>query len=193
MNVRKHVDGFAVFLIILSIAVSINEYLTFPNFKVLPVRIAAPHPQPKINGPQQPVTFKVRQVSLDYNSRKSYTELNLFRPLDQPAPDKVWVTTTFFSPDSTRAEDWTVTTEFHQPFDKGNGEVFVATEHWDLPPLLDKPGAGYFARVEVSSEYQGKVYEPEYSYSSDPRNAMPVVIHWPDEDVLARDSKKLAR
>ncbi|HUQ30818.1 MAG TPA: hypothetical protein VM095_01805 [Pyrinomonadaceae bacterium] len=192
MNVRKHIDGFAVFLIILIIAVAINEYLTFPNFKARSVRVAAPPSQPKPSR-RQPVAFKVRQVSLDYINRKSYTELNLFHELDQPAPETVWVTTTYYSPDSARAEDWTVTTKIDHPFDKGNGEIFVAASDWDLPPLMSKPGAGYFARVDVSSEYQGRFYDPDYHYSSDPRNAVPVVIHWPDDSMPARASKKFSR
>jgi hypothetical protein len=180
MNFRRHVDGFAVFLIILTIAIFIHEYLNLPILKVTPIRVATPPAQPPVGKPQ-PVAFKVRQVSLDYINKKSYTEISLFHEPGQPVPEKVWVFTSFHSPQSTRAEDWTVSTEFHRPFDKGYGETFVAVSDWDLPPLLNRPGEGYFARVEVSSEAQGKFYDADYHYSSDPANAVPVVIHWPDE------------
>jgi hypothetical protein len=192
MNARKHIAGFVIFSFILGSAILISNFLTIPDAVIPPV-LSAEAPRMTIKRQQTPVTFRVRQVSLDYNSGKSYTELNLFRPLDQPAPDRVWVTTTFFSPDSTRAEDWSIITEIQRPFDNGNGEIYVAADHWELPPLMSRPGAGYFARVDVSSEYQGKFYDPDYHYSSDPRNAVPVVIHWPDDSTPARASKKFAR
>ena len=179
MNARKHLAGFVVFSFILGSAILINYFLAIPDAVIPPV-LGAEDNRVTIKKHQTPITFRARQVSLDYNSGKSYTELNLFRPLDQPAPDKVWVTTSFYSPDSTRAERWVIISEFRQPFDRGNGEVFVATERWNLPPLPGKPGAGYFAEIDVSSEYQGKSYAPDYHYSSDPMNAVPVVIHWPD-------------
>jgi hypothetical protein len=199
MNFRRHVDGFAVFLIILTSAIfinEINEYLNFPNLKLRPARVATSHTQTPVASPQ-PVKFKVRQVSLDYINKKSYTEIRLFLEPGQPVPEKVWVFTSFYSPDSALAEQWVVSTEFRRPFDKGDGETFVAVTDWDLPPRLSKPGAGYFAHVDVSSEAQGKFYDADYHYSSDPAKAVPVVIHWPDKKGAAttttRDAKNFSR
>lgn len=193
MNVRKHVDGFAVFLIIFSSIVFIYEYLNFPNWKVSSVRVAAPPTQPATSKPQ-PIDFRVRQVSLDYINKKSYTELTLFRQPHKPAPEKIWVTTTYFSPDTARAEDWTTITEIRQPFSRGNGDVVVAAAEWDLPPALETPGAGYFARVHVSSEYQGHFSPPDYQSESAIENAVPVVVHWPDKrGASASTSKKFSR
>jgi hypothetical protein len=189
MSVRKHLAGFAIFSVILGSAILINHFLTILDATIPPV--LRPEATPvRVKEERQPVTHQVRQVSLDYINQKSYTELRLFRQLDQPAPDKVWVITTYFSPDSARAEDWTTTTEIHQPFARGNGQVFVATAEWDLPPALHKPGAGYFARVYVSSEYQGHFYEPDYATNNDIARAVPVVIHWPDKKVASTSTAK---
>ena len=191
MNIRKHVAGLVVFSIILGSAILINYFLNIPDATIPPV---VSHEDTLVRTRErQPVTFRVRQVSLDYINKKSYTELNLFRQLDQPVPEKVWVMTTYFSPDSTRAEDWTTITEIRQPFSRGNGEVFVATAEWDLPPALKRPGAGYFARVYVSSEAQGNFSSPDYHYGSDIQNAVPVVVHWPDNrSASARTAKKFS-
>jgi hypothetical protein len=190
MNVRKHLAGLAIFSFILGSAILINHFLTIPNANIPPIAGTENLPG-KVKDGQPPVTYRVRQVSLDYINRKSYTELSLFRQWDGPAPEKVWVTTTFFSPDSTRAQDWTTVTEIRQPFAAGNGEVFIATSLWELPPFLNKPGDGYFARVDVSLEREGKVYPPDYSYTrSDLADAVPVVIHWPDKQGVARSTAK---
>jgi hypothetical protein len=192
MNVRKHAVGFVVFSIILGSAILINHFLNIPDATIPPV--LSQEAAPVIAKELQPVTYRVRQVSLDYVNKKSYTQLSLFRQPDQPAPETVWVTTTYFSPDTTRAEDWTTTTEIHQPFARGNGELFVATADWELPPALKTPGAGYFARVYVSSEYQGNLYPPDYRSASNIANAVPVVIRWADEkSVSAMTATKFSR
>lgn len=193
MNVRKHLAGFALFSFILGSAILINHLLTIPNVTIPPV--LRPEATPVIVKEWQPVIYRVRQVSLDYRNKKSYTELSLYRQLHRPAPETVWVTTTYFSPDSTRAEDWTTITEIRHPFARGNGEeVVVATANWELPPSLETPGAGYFARVHVSSEYQGNIYPPDYLHSSDIANAVPVVVHWPDKkSVAVSAAKKFSR
>jgi hypothetical protein len=192
MNARKHLAGFVIFSIILGSAILINHFLTIPKATIPPVvsYIAAP----VMAGKSQPVSYHVRQVSLDYLNKKSYTELSLFIEPNQPEPERVWVTTTYFSPDSARAEDWTTITEIPQPFARGNGEVFVAAAEWELPPALQTPGAGYFARVYVSSEAEGKFYPPDYLSKSDLADAVPVVVHWPDKKSAATiPAKKFSR
>jgi hypothetical protein len=192
MNARKHLAGFAVFSLILGSAILINHFLTIPYATIAPVLY--PETARVTVREQQPVTYRVRQVSLDYVNQKSYTELSLFRQLGQPAPETIWVTTTYFSPDSTRAEDWTTVTEIRQPFARGNWGIFVATAEWELPPAVETPGAGYFARVYVSSESQGNFYPPDYQSKSDLAQAVPVVVHWPDnKSVSAVTAKKFSR
>lgn len=192
MNTRKHVAGFAVFSIILGSAILINHYLNIPDALITPVLSQEEIPL-RAKEPQL-VIYRVRQVSLDYINKKSYTELSLFRQPHKPAPEKIWVTTTYFSPDTAHAEDWTTTTEIRQPFSRGNDDVIVATAQWDLPPALETPGAGYFARVHVFSESQGHFSRPDYQAESDIENAVPVVVHWPDKrGASARTAKKFSR
>lgn len=176
MNIRKHLAGFAIFSVILGSAILINHFLSIPIATIPPVPLSEDRLTEK-----RPVTYSVRQVSLDYNNKKSYTVVYLSHQPDQPAPEKVWVTTTYFSPDSTRAENWTTTTEFRQPFARDNGEAFVAAADWELPPYPSAPGASYFARVYVSSEYQGNLSSSHYRPESDSVQAIPVVLHWPDK------------
>jgi hypothetical protein len=192
MNARKHVAGFIVFSIVLSSAVLINYFLTIPD-AILP---AVPVPQPVIISVQEksPLAYRVRQVSLDYIHRKSYTELSLELKSGQPAPETIRVTTTYFSPETTRAEDWTTITKISEPFERGNQTVVVATADWELPPTLYTEGAGYFARVEVSAEYQGVSYQVAARSGSDIVDAVPVVVHWPDKkEMAARAAKKFSR
>lgn len=192
MNARKHVAGFVVFSFILGSAILINHFLTIPQATIPPVPIQEAIPV-TVKEPQA-VTYRVRQVSLDYANKKSYTELRLFRQPNQPAPERVWVTTTYFSPDTTRAEDWTTVTEIRQPFANGDGEIFVATADWDLPPALQTPEAAYFARVYVSSESQGRVSPPDYQANSNIADATPVVVHWPNKkSVTASTAKNFTR
>jgi hypothetical protein len=192
MNVRKHLAGFTLFSVILGSAILINHFLTIPYAAIPPVQISEATPVRITEEP--PVTFHVRQISLDYINRKSYTELSLFRQPDQPAPETVWVKTTYFSPDSTRAQIWTTIAEIRQPFSRGNGQVFVATADWELPPSLKTPGDGYFARVSVSTEAQGTFYPPDYQSESEIEDSLPVVVHWPEEDGFpVRNAKKFSR
>jgi hypothetical protein len=192
MSVRKHVAGFAVFSFILGSAILINHFLNIPDAVIPPV---VSHEEILVRAKEpQLVIYRVRQVSLDYINKKSYTELMLFRQPHQPAPEKIWVTTTYFSPDTALAEDWTTITEIQQPFSRGNSDVVVAAAEWDLPPALETPGAGYFARVHVSSEYQGHFSPPDYQSESDIENAVPVVVHWPDKrGASVRTAKKFSR
>lgn len=179
MSVRKHLAGFVIFSVILGSAILINHFLNIPDARIPPV-LSTEAVAGKIKRRQQaPVNYRIHQISLDYNRGRSYTQLSLFRQPGQPVPEKVWVMTTFYSPDSARAESWTISTEIAQPFD--NGEPFVATGNWQLPPLLDKPGAAYFARVYVSSESQGEFSEADYQSKDARADAIPVVIHWPDK------------
>jgi hypothetical protein len=193
MNVRQHLAGFAIFSVILGSAIFINHYLNIPTATIPPVPLAEA-PSGRVKEHEPPVSFRVRQVSLDYNQLKSYTELRLFRRLDRPVPERVWVLTTFFSPDSVHAESWTTVEEIKQPFTSANGEAFVVISSRGLPPSPATPGAGYFARVEVSSQSEGTFYQPSHQINSDFTHAVPVVVHWPDQQgAPARMAKARAR
>ncbi len=179
MNLRKHIDGFAVFLIIVTIAVGINEYLTWPSWKAPRVRVAAPLPQ-ETTGNQQPINFNVRQVSLDFIKGESHTTLTLKREAGESAPEKLRVTTIFFSPEYPARGSWTSRTEILRPFASGDQIEVTATSdcEWCVP--FDTPRSGYFARVYVSTEDDDNSYPPDGQSSRDITTAVPVVVHWPD-------------
>jgi hypothetical protein len=194
MNFRKHLAGFAIFSLILGSAILINNFLTMTVATIPPVlsREAAPV---IIKERQQPITYRVRQVSLDYINKKSYTELSLEREPDQFMPEAIWVTTTYFSPDSTRAEDWTTITKISEPFANGDHAIVVAVSDWDLPPASNKDKPGFFARIYVSSESSDNNSSSSVvQFSPDLTGAVPVVLHWPDEQRdSAMTSKKFIR
>jgi hypothetical protein len=100
------------------------------------------------------------------------------------------VITTYRSPNSELAESWVVTKEIREPFAGGDSAVVVAASDWDLPPASNAHGEGYFARVDVSSEHQGKFYPPDYRANSGVADAEPVVIHWPDQKNAAAGTAK---
>lgn len=179
MNLRKHIDGFAVFLIILTIAVTINEYLTRPGWKAPHVEIAAPLPQAPINN-EQPVNFKVRQVSLDFIKGESHTTLSLKREAGESAPEKLWVTTVFFSPQYPARGSWTSKTEINQPFADDDQIEITATSDCESCVPFDTSRTGYFARVYVSTEEDNNSSLPDEQFSRDITTAVPVVLHWPD-------------
>lgn len=179
MNLRKHIDGFAVFLIILTIAVCINEYLTWPSWKAPRVRIAAPLPQ-ETTGNQQPINFNVRQVSLDFIKGESHTTLTLKREAGQSAPEKLRVTTIFFSPEHPARGSWTSKTEIRRPFASGDQIEVNATGECEWCVPFDTPKSGYFARVYVSTEDYDNSYPPDGQFNRDITTAVPVVVHWPD-------------
>ncbi|MDT4898393.1 MAG: hypothetical protein QOH25_3470 [Acidobacteriota bacterium] len=178
MNVRKHLAGFAIFSVILGSAILINKFLTIQETTLVSV------PQPiatsvTVKNPL-PVIYRVGQVSLDYINKKSYTVVNLERQPDQPAPETLWITTFYFSPDYSPARGWTTTTEIRQPFARGDHTEFIATAECALCSLSETPGAGYFARVYVSAEYPVNSYPPDFQSNREIMGASSVVIHWPD-------------
>jgi hypothetical protein len=180
MNLRKHVEGFAVFLIILSSAVFINDYLTTPSWKVPRVRAVALIPQ-ETTGRQQSISVSVRQVSLDFIKGQSHTTLSLKREAGQTLPEKLWVTTIFFSPAYPERGSWTSKTEIRRPFASGDRIELTATGECEWCVPFDTPKTGYFARVYVFTEEDDNSYPRDGHFSRDITTAVPVVLHWPDE------------
>lgn len=179
MNLRKHIDGFAVFLIILTIAVCINEYLITPRWKAPRIRVAVPLPQ-ETPGRQQPINFNVRQVSLDFIKGESHTTLTLKREAGQSVPEKLRVTTIFFSPEYPARGSWTSQTEIRRPFASGDQIEVTATGECEWCVPFDTPKSGYFARVYVSTEDDDNSHPPDGQFNRDITTAVPVVVHWPD-------------
>jgi hypothetical protein len=186
MNVRKHLAGLAIFSIILGSAIFINHFLTSPNVTIP----SAPSRQPFSDmkkGPQ-PIAYHVEQVSLDFLNNKSYTQLMLERQPGQPAPEKLWVTTYYFSPESARGRGWTTTTEISQPFAQRDKIELITASSCDLYSSSATPVAGYFARVYVSTKYADESYPPDAQFNRDITTATPVVVRWPDDKRQSADT-----
>jgi hypothetical protein len=179
MNLRKHVDGFAVFLIILSISIFIYEYLNFPAWKVHHEQAVTSLPQRAIDR-QQSIKLDVRQVSLDFIKGKSYTTLALKLNAGQPVPEKLFVTTVFFTPNYAPRGGWSSKTEIRRPFASGDRTEVTAIAECAVCVPFDTPRDGYFARVYVSTEYADNSNLPDAQFDSDIATAVPVVVHWPD-------------
>ncbi|HKC64675.1 MAG TPA: hypothetical protein VKB86_13625 [Pyrinomonadaceae bacterium] len=173
MNLRKHIAGFSIFSIIVGSAIFLNYYLTLPNATIPPVRL---HPI-ITNAVESPdISYKVRMVSLDFTDRSTgYTSLSLKLRQGRPAPEKLWVTTFYFSPEV--ADSWSSTTEIQQPFAKSNEIELVAADSWNwkYPVRI-----GIFARVYVSTAYTENSYPPDIRFDRNITDAIPVVVQWPD-------------
>lgn len=175
MNLRKHLAGLLIFSIILGSAIFINHVLTLPN----PTISSIPrHPLIADVVENSGISYTVRMVSLDLTDRtRGYTVLRLKLLPGQPAPQKLWVTTFYFSPDIVPGGSWSSTTEFSQPFAKGDEVEVVASDAWNW---TEPPGADYFARVSVSTGNTDDSYPPDIRFDRNVNGAIPVVIQWPN-------------
>jgi hypothetical protein len=178
MNVRKHLAGLALFSVILGGAIFINHYLNIPTITIPSAQSKAlPLLVDKVENPQ-PINYKVRMVSLDFINKESYTTLVLKREAGRAAPEKLWVTTVFFSPDRPTGKVLMSSAGILKPFAHGDVLEYVATGSCDWCELAKIPKAGYFARVYVSADYADSSYPPDVDvdFDSDISTAIPVVV-----------------
>jgi hypothetical protein len=175
MNVRKHMAGLALFSVILGSSIFINYYLTLPN-PAMPSVPLRPLIAEAVESPD--ISYNVRLVSLDFTNRTTgYTSLSVKLRPGHPAPEKLWVTTFYFSPDIARS-GWSSTTEIRQPFAKSNEVELVAADSWNWG---SSPRVGYFARVYVSTGYTDNSYPQDIRFNRNIKDAIPVVVQWPNE------------
>jgi hypothetical protein len=174
MNVRKHMAGLAIFSFILGSAIFINHYLTIPDISIPTMPLRPPIAE-AVESPD--ISYKVRLVSLEFTNRTtSYTSLSVKLRPGHPAPEKLWVTTFYFSPEIARS-GWSSTTEIRQPFAKSNEVELVASDSFDG----GSPKVGYFARVYVSTGYTDNSYPQDIRFNRNIKDAIPVVVQWPDK------------
>lgn len=171
MNIRKHLAGFILFSLILGSIIFINYFLTLPEATIPPVQTRQLLVEAMEN---TRLTYKVQQVSLDFASERGYTSLRIKLRSGQPAPESIWVTTHYFSPEI-YGSGWSSTTEIRHPFAAGDEFDFVAMAPWERGTSPKIPGVSYFAHVNVSS------WQSDVKVRRDMTTAMPVVVHWPDE------------
>lgn len=175
MNVLKHLAGFALFSVILGSAIFINHFLTIPNAKIPSVSL-----RPLIADPLDypHFTYEVRQVALDFNTVTGYTTVRLNLRPDGPAPEKLWVTTYYFSPEISH-DVWTNTKEFLRPFANGDHVELTAADSLNRNRLRNMPRVAYFAQVYVFAGYAFDL-SPPVRFDRNIHSAEPVVVHWPN-------------
>ena len=182
-NLGKHVAGLLLFSIILGSWIFIYPYLTLPDVIVptAPVR-------PLLAGPVEGshVSYKVRQVSIDFNHSTKHTVLSLKLLPGQPAPERLWVITHYFAPGMNRYGDRSSMTEFRQPFANANEIELTTADSWNSGEPVGGAKVGYFAHVYVWTGDTENSYPPDLPVDRDITNAEPVVVHWSDENYELR-------
>jgi hypothetical protein len=153
MNIPKHIAGLVLFIFIASISVFIVGIVTAPLEMIPPFKVAEVSPPShgqRVAAP--PVSYKVQLVSLDFISRQSYTTLTLKRDASRPAPKMVWVATSFYSLELPSQIWASAPIEIPAPF--ASGDEVSLTVKAECPWCSDAstPRAGYYARVQVSTE-----------------------------------------
>lgn len=176
MKLGKHFAGVALFFVIFASTVIVTNFLTAPIGTVSPIKLNATPPGHIVDMTPQPINYKVRLVSLDFNNGKSYTTLILKREAGQPAPEKLWVRTLFFAPDHDASKGWSSLAEIRRPFSYGERVEITATGKCDWCEERDAPKAGYYAQVYVSTEYAGDLHTPAERASRNIMTAIPVVV-----------------
>lgn len=178
MNLRKHIAGFAIFSTIVGSAIFINAYLRVPAIKVRPVLISKSVPQAPVET-RQPINFKVRQVSIDRTNDTIYTELLVERQPGQATPEELWVTTVLFTPEHPGIVGISKV-KIHHPFAQGDQSDFVVAASDSSSAARNMYGAGYFARVYVSTNSSDNSTFSDENFVRDITHAVPVVIQWPN-------------
>ncbi|HLL75976.1 MAG TPA: hypothetical protein VK421_12030 [Pyrinomonadaceae bacterium] len=156
-------------------AAAVALVAVFP--KLLPDRPERLYAPPRPFRLSQDLHTEVGLVTLDRESGRSYTRLNLRVGRPSRAPEKLWVRTFFFSPDDPAGRVWGGDAiEIDRPFDEygGAGVTVAAPCVWCDDE--DAPRGGYFARVQVSDGYE-ETPLPYGSRFRDIWTAAPVVVH----------------
>ena len=188
MNILKKLLGVGVFIVALAVAVAVTKFYTRPSEPTprqpptvivqTPTAPAAPNGAFS-SGVATTVSVTARLITLDFDRRKSYTTLVLERDRRQPAPEKLWVWTYFFTPDA-RAAGQTIRAgepvEIRQPFangDKVTVNVDGACAWCDDPHA---PKSGYYARVQISTASKEAARLGEAQLNYDIGTATPVIV-----------------
>lgn len=175
MNVPKHVAGIALFIFIVSVSVFIAAIVAAPLQMIPPVPLGASSHRNAAES--QSVSYHVQIVSVDFINRESYTSLSLKRERGAPAPDSLWVYTSFFVPEYPN-KSWSGSpVELREPFSEGD-EVSSITVTAACPWCGDAnaPRAGYYARVRVSTVSSEAAARRDEDFDPDIKTAIPVLV-----------------
>jgi hypothetical protein len=177
MKTLKKLAGVLTFFAVFCLSVAVTRYFYIPFKAASNVSVVEPS-SALVFVPQTDSglgTYEVRLVSLDFQSRKSYTTLTLNRAPRRPAPERLWVRTYFFTPDGSRAALYTDTVELHDPFQDGDTVTLTAAapcHQCDQAPAKD----GYYARVQVSTRSGNDLLPRDVLIDDDIATATPVLV-----------------
>ena len=174
MRFQKHLQGFVVFVTILTCVIAVYEYINWPFGKVPRAEAPASVLEP-LNDELPPLAYDVRLVSLDFINGKSYTTLVIKLQPGQPAPERLLVKTRFYVPGGEENQGWMSEVGITRPSAVGGRVEVTATSACDWCARPDTPRSGYFADVYVSAQYEGKTYPPS-SFVTPVEAAVPVVV-----------------
>ncbi|HEX8494190.1 MAG TPA: hypothetical protein VF658_15185 [Pyrinomonadaceae bacterium] len=152
MNIPKHAAGLALFTFIVGASVFIAGLLIEPaiTLQIPPVRIDVP-PYSRTLATQL-VAYKAQFVSLDFINHQSYTTLRLKRDAAGPAPERIWVYTSFFTLTSPLHEHWRIEpVEILNPFANGDEVSLTVAAPCQWSAERRVPRSGFYAKVGVST------------------------------------------
>jgi hypothetical protein len=172
----KKLTGLLVFVLALAGAIALTRYYSArqspPPAAPAPELPAPPPVAPDVPGgpaaTNAPVTFKVSNAVLDFETGKSYLTLELEPDPARPAPEKLWVWAYFFT-DETGGERRYCSgepVEVRRPFTDGGRETVNVTAFVPACPRPRTPASTYYARVNVSieSSFAARLSERQIGY-----------------------------
>jgi hypothetical protein len=177
VNIPKHVAGIVLSVFVFVVSVFVVGILTAPLRLIPPVPFVAPSTRSVVVS--QPVAYRVQLVSLDFINQTSYTTLMITRERNSPAPDKFWVSTSFFVPEQGDTRWPSGAVEISEPFANG-GSVASLTVAVAFPSRLDAraPRAGYYALVAVSTVSGEDADRRAATMAADIETAVPVLVQY---------------
>jgi hypothetical protein len=177
MDVLKKTAGLLVFAAALAGAVAVSRYFA--------ARRAEPAPAPPLAAedasappPAEAAAFrfKARFVTLNFADGKAHVTVELERDRARPAPERLWVAASFFSPEGgaeSRCAGGPV--EVRRPFTGDGREVIIVETVTDGCVRPRTPAATYYARVHVAADAATAARAAAES-DADLARATPVVV-----------------
>lgn len=182
MIILKRLAGVLTFVMAFGVSTAVTRYLHVPfNTAAGVLRIAASAPSLSFGATDdgllaQGISHEVKLVSLDFETRKSYTTLTLKRVVESPAPEKLWVRTYFFVPGEAQPSWSSETFEFDQPFKNDNTVTLTAASSCPWCGQSSAPRDGYYARVCISTQSANDVMRSRQQNADDLKTAIPVLV-----------------
>lgn len=190
----RKLTALLVFIVVLAGAIALTRYYTAHEAPAPPERPeprpAAPDTPPPSDPPaapgvppapgaalNAPITFTPKLITLDFETGKGHTTVELQRDPARPIPASVWVWTYFFAADAEGPRRYCAgqPVEVRRPFAAGSRTTVevVAPATGCAPPRTQS--LTYYAGVSVSAESASAARLAEQQISYDPSRATPVV------------------